>query len=260
MDSRSLNEAADNAPYSSTLGKGLDVLEFLSSGPCGSQTIADSLDLNRSTAYRLVQTLVAHGLVQRHDDGISYALTSRLWELGAKALGPQEIRAAASRAVTELSRSEGETVHLAIYDSGEVVYIDKADSWQPIGSYTQLGGRAPAYAVATGKALLAHQGRAEIESVMDGELVEFTPHTFSKKIELEQELVRIRENGFAVNEGEWREDVGGIAVAIFDATRRPVAALGFSGPVDRLFSRQDSLLRLLQQKVSQISVDSLGPS
>ena len=63
--------------------------------------------------------------------------------------------------MTSLVEETGESVHLAIYDSGEVVYIDKREGSQAVRAYSHVGGRAPAHCVATGKALLAFAGEAE---------------------------------------------------------------------------------------------------
>lgn len=244
----------EDTPYAQTLGRGIEMLFLLAGGPLSSRSIGESLGLNRSTSYRLVQTLAAHGLVERdHSDPALYRLTPRLWEIGVRAIGPNEIRASAGKAVRMLSEKYGETVHLAIYHHGEVVYIDKADAWQPIGSYTRLGGRAPAYCVATGKALLAHQPAEEIRRCLDAGLQRFTPHTLTDPAEFYDTLDKIRRDGHAFNHGEWRQDVGGLAVPLFDATGDPVAALGFSGPAPRIQERSAELLRTLHETANQIS-------
>jgi len=240
-------------PYAQTLGRGIEMLKLLADGPRSSRDLGEQLSLNRSTSYRLAQTLVSHGLVQRSSDGATYALTTRLWELGVRAIGPSEIRLAAGRAVRELCEKYGETVHLSVYDQGEVVYIDKADAWQPIGSYTRLGSRAPAYCVATGKALLAYQPEREIERCLAMGLKRFTPHTLTDPDELRRALTRIRRDGHAINQGEWRQDVAGLAVPLFDAVGSPVAALGFSGPAARLLERSVELLETLRDTARELS-------
>lgn len=250
-----MNAAAEQGegPYAQTLGRGIEVLELLARGPRTSRAVGEALGLNRSTAYRLVQTLVVHGLVQREGYGeATYRLTPRLWELGVSAIGPSEIRTAAGREVRELADKYGETVHLAIYHQFEVVYIDKADSWQPIGSYTRLGGRSPAYCVATGKALLAHQTQQEVERLIEAGLERATPQTLTDPGDLKRELQVVREQGCAVNRGEWRSDVAGLAVPLFDAAGEPLAAVGFSGPIDRVLDRLDELRTALMDAAIRI--------
>lgn len=246
--------ATEDPLYLQTLGRGLDVLTHLSGGPLTLREIGDRLGVNRSSAYRLVQTLVIHGMVAKDSGGHgAIRLTPRLWELGVRVVGPAEIRSAAGREVRALSEKYGETVHLATYHRGDVVYIDKADGWHPIGSYTQLGGRAPAYCVATGKTLLAHQPASEIERILAGHLEGFTPLTVTSPEELQRELDEVKKQGFALNRGEWRLGVAGVAVPLPDLTGATVAALGFSGPVDRITERRDELLEALQQAATAIS-------
>jgi IclR family transcriptional regulator, KDG regulon repressor len=128
-----------------------------------------------------------------------------------------------------------------------VVHIDKADGSNPVGSYTTLGGRAPAYCVATGKLLLAHSNATVREQVLQGELTRFTPLTLAEAPLLRRELERVRTDGFAVNRGEWRAGVGGVAVPVMSPFNDVVAALGFSGPADRILGRMEELILALRE-------------
>lgn len=252
-DSPSGDKTAQDPIYLQTLGRGIEVLTLLADRPLTLPGICEAAGVNRNAAYRVVQTLAMHGLVERDHEGRLYRLTPRLWELGVRAIGPTEIRIAAGRAVRALTEKYGETVHLAVYHRGEAVYIDKADGWHPIGTYTQLGGRAPAYCVATGKTLLAHQTSAEVQRCIDDGLQSFTPFTITDPAELEQELDKVRREGFAFNRGEWRLDVAGVAVPLLDVTGSTVAALGFSGPSERIKERFDELLAALNEATREIS-------
>jgi DNA-binding IclR family transcriptional regulator len=133
----------------------------------------------------------------------------------------------------ELAARTHETVHLSIFDGADAVYIDKIDGVHPVRAYSRVGGRAPAHCVATGKALLAHQPSEVIANVA-AHLERFTPHTITKPEVLYEELKRIRRDGYAINRGQWREGVGGAAAPIRDGSGAVVAAVGISGPTDRL--------------------------
>jgi DNA-binding IclR family transcriptional regulator len=132
-----------------------------------------------------------------------------------------------------LAEESAETVHLSVLEGQDVIYVDKIDSVQPIRAYSMIGGRAPAYAVATGKALLAAQPAQYLDRLPDP-LPRFTPNTIVSKELLKAECAKALRVGYAVNRGEWREGVGGLAAAVYDAFERPVAAIGISGPLDRL--------------------------
>jgi DNA-binding IclR family transcriptional regulator len=124
-------------------------------------------------------------------------------------------------------------VHLSILDGAEVVYVDKIDSPEPVRAYSRIGGRSPAFAVATGKAMLAWQSPEYVAAVAE-RIERFTTRTVADAEELRQELARIRVQGFAVNKGEWRDTVCGLAAPIRDASGLVIAAVGISGPAERL--------------------------
>ncbi|MFU2052847.1 IclR family transcriptional regulator [Bordetella hinzii] len=199
----------------------------------GVSELASQLLLNKSNVHRLLQALVHQGFARKNPDTGRYELTMKLWELGARIADRLDVRTEALPFMRELARESLETVHLSILEGAEVLYIEKIDSPQPVRAYTTVGGRAPAQCVATGKALLAWAEEPVLAAVKN----RFKPHT-SKSImrrgDLRRELETIRAQGFAINRGEWREQVVGAAAPIRDASGGVVAAVGISGPAERL--------------------------
>lgn len=242
----------------STLVNGLHVVEVLIGRWTTMREIAAQCGLPRQTTYRIVSTLIAEGWVDR--DGDRYRASPRLWSLAAQSFSFDDLRENHASTVRGLAETYGETVHLAVYDRGSVVYIDKADGSNPVGSYTVLGGRAPAYCVATGKVLLAHADPASREAVLSGELVQHTPLSLTDRTELRRELDLILVEGHAVNRGEWRSGVGGLAIPIRSPFNEVVAAIGFSGPSDRILHRIDELLLALRERVGSDGVPIIGTS
>lgn len=217
-----------------TLLKGLNVLEALirSDRPRGISEFSTELGLTKSNVHRVLQTLQAAGYVGQSDFG-SYAPTLKIWELGAKVYLKLDIPREARPFLFDLANLTRETVHLSVLDGAEVVYLDKIDSPEPVRAYSTIGGRAPAHCVATGKALLAfitdaaaHKGNDDFPS--------FTPRTIITREAFEASCADIRAKGYAVNWGEWREQVRGVAAPVRDAYGSIVAAVGISGPADRL--------------------------
>ncbi|SIT39108.1 Transcriptional regulator, IclR family (fragment) [Paraburkholderia piptadeniae] len=125
-----------------------------------------------------------------------------------------------------------ETVHLSDLDAAHVVYVNQIESLQPVRVHSILGTHVPAYCMATGKILLAYQSEDYLERHLTN-LVAYTRSTITDFAELKAQLARAALNGYAINRGEWEEG-GGIAAPIFDAFRSPVAAIGISGPLERL--------------------------
>ena len=126
-----------------------------------------------------------------------------------------------------------ETVHLSVLDGDEVVYVHKLDSPEPVRAYSSIGGRAPAHCVATGKAMLAFESMSQLKS-LSRHLQACSPRTLTVPAEFLREMERIREQGYAVNRGEWRESVGGVAAPVRDPGGTVIAAIGVSGPIERL--------------------------
>ena len=217
----------------STLIKGLTVLEHLagSETPRGVSDLARSLKLTKSNVHRTLQTLVAAGYARATPPG-TYECTLKLFELASSVLARVDVRQVAEPYMRALAEQTQETIHLSLLDKVEVIYLHKIESPQPVRAYSSIGGRAPAYCVASGKALLAYQEEA-LTHLPDA-LPVYTPRTIASLDLLRRELEQVRIQGFAINRGEWRDGVCGLAVIVHDAMGRPGAAIGISGPADRL--------------------------
>ena len=218
-----------------TLVKGLEVLEALaqSESSRGVSDLARELGLTKSNIHRTLQTLCVAGYVRKNEVSGEYECTMKIPKIAAAILGRVDMKRAAEPFMQALAGATQETVHLSVLDDTDVFYIHKIDSSHPVRAYSEISGRAPAYCVATGKALLAFQDESYLERFGE-RLPAHTPRTIATRVELRQELAQVRQQGYAINRGEWREAVGGLAAPIFDAHRRPLAAIGISGPVERL--------------------------
>jgi len=218
-----------------TLLKGLQVLEALarSARARGVSDLAKELDLTRSNMHRTLRTLVEAGMVRQDEDSGTYACTLKLFELGSAIPARADVADLADPIMLALSDETRETVHLSALEGGDVIYLHKIDSTHPVRAYTTVGGRAPAYCVATGKALLAWQPDNYLDRY-EGALTAFTPQTLVDLAGLRAELHDVRRQGYALNRGEWRDSVCGVAAPVFGVGGRAVAAIGLSGPASRL--------------------------
>lgn len=241
--------------YLQTLGRGLAVLIELKDSPKTLAELRVALGTNRSDIYRILRTLEHHRFVWRNTADGRYALSILLWELGVAAVEAANVRGVARRYVAELAERSGETVHLSVYEDGEVVYVDVADGLNPIRSYTKLGGRAPAYCVATGKILLANKSSEEWVRISGRGLREYSPNTITDAPSLFRELEEVRRRGVATNRGEWRAEVGGLAVPVRDHKNSVVAAIGVSGPVDRILGNRQALVAELDGMAKRICLE-----
>ena len=238
-----------------TLVKGLQLLEVLarSEGALGVSELATRLGLGKSNVHRLLQALVELGYVQKNEQRGTYQASLKLWEIGTAMASRLGIKTHAMEAMEQLLRRTRETVHLSVLDGDEVVYVHKLDSPEPVRAYSEIGGRVPAWCVATGKAILAWQSETYLAGLAQ-RLQRHTPKTITDPVEFQRELERVRSAGFAVNRGEWRETVWGIAAPIRNGEGVVVAGIGISGPSTRV---KPALVKELAAEVVQ-AADAVG--
>jgi DNA-binding IclR family transcriptional regulator len=218
-----------------TLVNGMALLEVLarSDRALGVSELAARVDLGKSNAHRLLQTLTELGYVRRDAATGTYAAAIRLWELGTAMIDHLDLRELALPAMEGLLSRTRESVHLSVLDGDEVVYLHKLESPEPVRAYSKIGGRAPARCVATGKALLAALNETTLAGVAEN-LHAFTPKSITDPDAFLQEMAGIRTRGYATNAGEWQETVCGVAAPIHDPAGGVIAAIGVSGPAERL--------------------------
>ena len=235
----------------STLAKGLAVLEWLARQQRERRVadVAQAFGIARSNAHRTLQTLVACGWVLQDGIGGAYRPSFKLFEIGTLVGNAADLITLVNPHLAHLARTTGETIHLAAPDGAEILYLDKFDSPLPVAAYSRIGGRAPAYCVASGKALLAAE-LLDPDALRQrlGRLVAHTPNTITDFDLLEADLERARERGYAENREEWRVGVSGLGAPLFDARGKVVAAVGMSVPFVR-FGRT-RVRRLAEQLVA----------
>ncbi|MGH3358261.1 MAG: IclR family transcriptional regulator [Nocardioidaceae bacterium] len=210
----------------------LDVIDALESGPRGISDIARDLEVSKGGVHKILRNLEQRGLVASTPDH-RYRLGLRLWELGTAAVAGLGLRQIALPYMEKLTDVTGEGSLLSVYDGGDVVYLEKVVSPQPVVATTRIGGRTPAFCSATGKAILAWQPADEIERVLAGPLERFNDATVTEPRAIRADLARVREIGYAVNHGTWRGEIHGVAAPIRDHSGSVVAALGITGPAYR---------------------------
>lgn len=214
----------------STLSKGLAILEKLTTlkAGMGVSELSREMGLTKSNTFRLLQTLSALGYVRREPDK-SYAATLKTWQVGRSVVENLNIRAAASQMMLYLSEETKETIYLAVRDGLNVIYIDKVESTKPIRSWNPIGGTAPIHCVGTGKAILAADYRQLREQVVNS-LQRFTDKTITDMDVLDKDMSETRLRGYAIDTGEFRQNILSFGAAIGLPNGETVGALGVSVP------------------------------
>lgn len=198
--------------------------------------ISRCLDLNPSTAFRLIATLQAHAFVEQDPENRKYRLGVACLELGSVFLSQSDIRQQALPILVALRDDCKETVHLARLVGSEIVYLEKLDGLLAIGIMgSRIGRRSPAHCTGLGKAMLAYRPESEIrQRYAESGLRRFTPNTITDLDEFLDELVHIREHGYAIDNEEHELDVKCIAVPLWDHRQDVVGAISIAGPAERI--------------------------
>jgi len=220
----------------SALRKAVLVLDALfdSGHPMSLAELSQHLDLPRQTVHRIVRQMEGLDLIRRDFSRDRFAVGGRMLSLGINALctashaGP--MRATLKTLVAEI----GETCNIGVLDRDEVVYIDRVEcDWQ-LRLQFGPGSRIPFHATAIGKLLLTHLPSRTRRRLIESALLEpFTETTITDPGCLEDEIQKIRRQGFATNDQERIAGLIGLAVPISDGDGRVVAGLAMHGPLAR---------------------------
>jgi DNA-binding IclR family transcriptional regulator len=246
----------------SIVDRALNVLEELArSGAALSFTdLCARTSTPKSTMHRLLATLQARGYVTQ--DGTSrYSAGMRCFELGSMWAQKLDVRAVAAPYLTRLNEESQETVHLGVYEHGDVIYIDRIESPQQVIAKSYVGRRCTAASVATGRVLLAFSELAEIERVLSEPIPAYTDQSITEPAAMRELLAQVRVDGYALNRCSYRAEVSGIAAPIRDHTGRVIAAVGLCMPDHRFRDdRVEDLKRITLRAAVDISVALGGPS
>jgi DNA-binding IclR family transcriptional regulator len=242
-----------------TVQKAMNLLEALvrSGQPRRLTELSRQLGLTKPNVYRLLSTLSILGYVKKDPATSLYSPTLKLWEMGSLLVRDVDLVAVAAPRIRRLSEDSHESVQLAVFDSGFVVYVDKVDSSQPLKAITQIGSRVPATATSTGKALLAWLPSTALDQAM-AHVKRYTNLTLLKRRDVERDLDETRARGYSVNKGEFREGVAGIAAPIRDRSGSVVASVAVWGSDRNILGVQREGLAMLAMAAARDISRDLG--
>lgn len=200
----------------------------------GVTELAHHLDLPKATVHRILYTLELDGLVQQNLKNGKYCLGVKLAKLGLLALERIDLRQEALPFMGRLVTDYQETVDLAVFDEGQMFYLEVLESPQPVKISAKAGRHLPAHCTASGKAYLAYASEEDLESVLSLGLEPCTPNTICDPEILRDELRLVRERGYAVSEEEYELGISAVAAPVMDSGEQPPAVIAIAGPSYRL--------------------------
>lgn len=215
-----------------SLARGLKIMELLaaSSDTIGTTELANHLGIDKSSASRLVQTLVMYGYAEQDTDTRRYRLGPQVVRLSRTLLTRMPLRDEAKPFLRQLVDRTGECAHLAILAQGQALYIDQVESMASLRVTTGVGTLAPLHCTALGKCLMAFDPSVELPADMQA----FTPRTITDRETLKAHLEQTRRQGYAIDDEEYDYGVRCVAAPIYDYRGKAVGAIGVSGPAGRI--------------------------
>jgi IclR family transcriptional regulator, KDG regulon repressor len=243
---QTLNSVATAARMLREFGKGDTQL--------GVSQLARRAGVGKSTAHRVVWTLVSEGLLEKVADTGLFRLTATMRNLGISAETAQSLHQAATSPLDRLRTLTDATLHIAILDGTDVLYIERRESPHALQVFNRVGGRNSAHTTSTGKVLLAFLPQEEQARLVDSmRLTRKTPYTITSQTQFIEELGRVRRQGFAENRFESEPEMLSVAAPIRDRTGRVVAAVSIASAVPDTRPDLRHLVPPLLESASRIS-------
>ncbi|MGQ0804141.1 MAG: IclR family transcriptional regulator [Actinomycetota bacterium] len=168
----------------------------------GVSAIARQSGLPKSTVHRLCCELVDLGFLERR--GTGFQLGVYLFEIGQRVTTARVLRDVALPFMEDLFVATGETIHLAVLQGTELLYLEKIVGHTPVVTPSKVGGRLPLYCTALGKAILAFSPPRLLDEVIAGGLLPRTPYTIVTADRLRSEIYAVRRAGVAIEREESR--------------------------------------------------------
>jgi DNA-binding IclR family transcriptional regulator len=224
---------------SATALRALKVLEALAQSrhALSASEVAGIIGVERSTAYRMLMTLMEAGYVVRDQHQRAYRLGYKVLTLSRAMLSGNERTELVAACLREISARTGESAHYSVLERDCTVLVQRATGTQLVTIDFQVGDRGPLHSTSIGKVLLAYQDPATVEAVINRGLPRSARNTITDPALLRAELRKVRAQGYAYDDMEFADDMRCVAVPVIEKDGQVTSGISLSGPVSR-YSRQ----------------------
>lgn len=200
--------------------------------------IVEKVGIHKSSVHRLLGTLEKKRFVERDPATGAYHLGIRLLQMAYLTLEQNNLRRMAAPFLRRLWEQHKETIHLAELDDVDVVFVDVIESQQRVKLAAAIGQRLPAFTTASGKAILACMPDESVWLILKRGMPRYTQRTLDSPEAFFEDLDRVRERGFALDEQELEDGISAVAAPILNVKGQPIAAVAIAGPAYRLTREQ----------------------
>ena len=221
-----------------SVAKAMELLQLLSdAGEAMTLTaISERAGLPKSTVFGLLTTMRDYDVITQHADG-KYALGLRLFEYGCRASAFWNISSLARPYLEHLAEATGASAMLSTYENGHIVALDQAEGRDSLRIVSAPGARLPLHCTSQGKVFLSAMADHEAKRVLSRRTLEpYTPKTLVTWEKLFRVMQAARENGYAVEDGEYRFGLCSASAPVRDSSGAVRYAVGFVGMFDSVRS------------------------
>lgn len=242
-----------------SLRRGMQALFFLSKQKSAGVTqVAEELGVNKSTAFRILETMISFNVVTQDNDTSKYKLGPGILRLSDQLVKNLDVISTAKPFMASLVEDTGESSHLCMLSNDSAVVIEQIMTDSLLAVNAKVGNTEPVYCSSVGKCLLAFCEEDKRESILTR--IDFKPYTnktITDSEKLRKELDEIVSRGYATDDGEMSEDIMCIAAPIYNHSGIALYSVGISGPVNRIKNKADIVPRQLIKAACKIS-EQLG--
>jgi DNA-binding IclR family transcriptional regulator len=242
--------------FNPAIQRAFEILELLDRSHRGwnISDIARKLKIPKSSAHVFIRTLEKVGYVTKKPNGREYYLGLKSSALGDGFLKLLNLSDSSLAQVKKLAQQTALTVHLAVLEDGQAVYVHKVDGQGMVPFATWVGKRTNLHCTAVGKVLLAYSRSDSIDCFLSrNPLARYTPYTITSSAAFRNELQRVRQMGHALDDQEEEINVRCVGVPVFNRYKKCVAALGTTGIVNQIPENRAALLAYMESAAASIS-------
>ncbi|MBB2893815.1 IclR family transcriptional regulator [Flexivirga oryzae] len=204
--------------------------------------VARELGVARSTAHRMVSTLVHRGMLRQNPADKSYSAGFALVKLGLAVMGAGDLKAEVQPYLDRLTAITGETAQFLVREDDEVLFVSGSESPQVVRAGVRIGTRMPAHVTASGRCLLALTSEDRLKQLYPSQRLHGgTDTAIRTRKALFDDLQQVRSDGFAVNDAASEAALISVAMPLLDSHDMAQGAISVSGPAERMRDKVEAV-------------------
>ena len=245
--------------------KCMSIMEALAGqGPSSLSDLKSALSLDKATLHRILSTLKVLGYVKQNQSDQRYYLTFKMFQTGNMVIERGGLKSLIHPYIEKVSNDFQELVYASVMtEPGQAICIDKTevDLYQQLRLNVSIGGSVSMHASSMGRCFLAFMNPAHLPQVIAGiHFEKFTPATIADLDTLNLELDKVRQTGYAIEEGERIEGAMCISVPVLNSMGHGHAAISATGPKARMAAKKEGIIRALADASRELSIISGLPA